>query len=111
MRTLVCIKTQFEAIHCWPDCPIEEVKFLRTPHRHIFHVKMKWLVSHANREIEFIEMKRKVNKFLRETWDGADMGKTSCESFAISLLSLFNADFVSVYEDDENGAEVVKTSK
>lgn len=107
MIRYIVIKTQFEALHCWPDCGIAEVAFLRYLHRHIFHVKVKWKVSCTNREKEFIVMKRKVNLFL-EKWEGRDLGRMSCEDIADKIHQEFpDSCFVSVFEDDENGVEVI----
>ena len=104
----IVIKTQFTAIHQWSDCPHKEVSFLRNPHRHIFHVTMKWKVTHNDRDKEFIVMKNRVNTFIRNNWDRNFLGNMSCEMMAETLSATFNADFVSVFEDNENGAEYVK---
>lgn len=107
MRIQVVVTTTFEAIHSWPDCPYEDVAFLRSPHRHIFHVVMKWKVDHVHRHIEFIRQKRLVESFIKQTWDGRDLGGTSCEALAVRLHKAFpNCCFVSILEDGENGAEV-----
>jgi len=53
MITNIIINLEFEATHCWPECPIEEVAFLRSPHRHVFHVQMKRDVAHDDRDVEF----------------------------------------------------------
>ena len=104
MKKQVVIKTRFEALHCWPECPIPEVKFLKNPHRHIFHVTLKWDVSHGDREIEFIAMKAFVGEYLVQL--PRDLGRKSCEDIAEMLLAEFDAQFCSVFEDGENGAEV-----
>lgn len=109
MRTNVVIKTSFEAIHYWPDCPFEEVSFLCRPHRHVFHVTMKWPVNHNNRDKEFILAKREVEDFVLGKWNREDVGKMSCEDFCEALLIQFpTAVYVSVFEDNENGAEVYR---
>jgi len=105
MRKYIVIKTQFEAIHCWPDCDIPAVAFLSLPHRHIFYVVVKWTINDNNREKEFIMQKRGVELFLG-TWSRRDIGGMSCEDIAETLLKEFKADFVSVFEDNENGAEI-----
>lgn len=106
MNVNVIIKTSFEAIHHWPDCPFEDVFFLRQPHRHIFHVTMKWPVHHNDRDKEFILAKREVEDFLLQEWHGNHMGSMSCEDFCEALLTQFpTAIYVSVFEDNENGAE------
>jgi 6-pyruvoyl-tetrahydropterin synthase len=107
MKTFVVIKAQFEAIHQWEECPISEVDFLRQPHRHIFHVTVKFKVGHNNRELEFIVMKHKLEDILAK-YNRRFIGNKSCEMLAEEIMLKLDADFVSVYEDDENGAEVVK---
>jgi 6-pyruvoyl-tetrahydropterin synthase len=108
MMTYIVVRTQFEATHCWPECPIEAVAFLKHPHRHMFHVTVKWNVSHGNRELEFIVAKRKVQQFL-ESFNG-DLGSRSCEHLCEILLEEFmTASYASVFEDGENGAEIFRT--
>lgn len=106
MKTLIVIKLNFEAIHCWPECPFESVAFLRQKHRHIFYVTIKWTVGHQDRDKEFIIMKREVQEYINKHWARQDLGRKSCEMMATELLVTFGAQFVSVFEDDENGAEV-----
>jgi hypothetical protein len=67
---------------------------------------MKWEVSHFDRDIEFINQKQTVDSFIRSEWNEQNLGKASCEMLANKLLKKFNATFVSVFEDGENGAEV-----
>ena len=102
------INTQFTATHHWPDCPFDEVAFLRNPHRHVFHVKMKWKVDHNDRNMEFIMVKNFVDKYLNKNYHLQFLGAKSCEMIAEELGKEFDADFVSVYEDNENGAEYIR---
>lgn len=107
VMTLIVVKSQFEGIHAWPDCPHDDVGFLRHPHRHIFHVTLKIKVSHDDRELEFIRVKRKLNYFLN-TFD-INLTSTSCEMLAKEIGTYFfpfPVYMVSVFEDGENGAEV-----
>ena len=77
---------------------------------------MKWDVSHNDRDIEFIEMKNRVEYFLRTNFTChlypykkitmPDFGAHSCESLAELLLKKFDACYVRVMEDNENGAEL-----
>lgn len=107
MRRFIVIRAQFEAIHHWPECPIKEVEFLRYPHRHVFYVEMKWEVQHNDRDKEFIVQKRKVNHFLMTRYAGQQLGRKSCEDMAEELLEAFpEACYCSVFEDNENGAEL-----
>ena len=105
MKTLVVIKTRFDAVHNWPDCDINGVDFLEHPHRHMFYVVMKFIVTHSNRDIEFLTKKKEVDKFIDLNYKGKYVGPRSCEDLAGELLRQFDASFVSVFEDDENGAE------
>jgi len=105
MRKLIVIRTQFEAIHNWIDCDILEVDFLRFPHRHIFYVTIKFTVRNNNREIEFLTFKKQLDKYISRNF-GSNVGSMSCEDIAEKLLNKFDASFVSVFEDNENGAEV-----
>ena len=103
-RTFVVVKTQFEALHAWPECPFEEVAFLRNPHRHLFFVEVKWETS-EDRQLEFFMQKNLVEKFLADNYYQQDMGRKSCETIAEEIALHFGADYVSVFEDNENGSE------
>jgi hypothetical protein len=39
-KTYIILTTQFEALHSWPDCDIEDMKFLKNTHRHVFTFSM-----------------------------------------------------------------------
>lgn len=102
VKTIVWITTSFEHFHSWPDAP-DDVAFLRATHRHIFHVKLGVAVSHANRHVEFIALKKAVDLHI-SLWD--EVSDRSCEMMATELLERFGAEFVEVSEDGENGARV-----
>jgi len=112
------IKTSFPGLHAWKECNIDDVHFLRHQHRHIFHVTVKWTVTDDNRELEFFMCKAKVDKFIANRWPpflrhtdvfiGAILGNMSCEMIAKEIMEGVNADFVSIFEDNENGAEVTR---
>jgi len=108
IKTLIVVKGQFEGIHAWEKCPHDDVGFLRHPHRHIFHVVMKVEVFHHDRQLEFIKVKRSLNRFLK-TFD-IDLGSNSCEMLAKQIgmvfVPIFPVHMVSVFEDDESGSEV-----
>jgi hypothetical protein len=105
----IVVRTRFEAIHSWPECPHEDVAFLRHPHRHEFHVEMKVPVHHDDRDVEFIMAKRDLEACIKQNWQGQDLGRMSCEQMAERLLMFFSAaSSCSVFEDGENGAEVYR---
>jgi hypothetical protein len=109
-RTEVFVTCQFEGFHCWPEAP-DEFAYLRTIHRHIFHVRLHKEVKHNDRDIEFIELKRQVLDYCLKTYgSGHDQAprwsRFSCEDVAHDLFSMFNATRVEVSEDGENGTIV-----
>ena len=105
MRTGIFITTSFVAFHAWPDAP-DEVDFLRDTHRHVFHVRLEFVVSHDDRDLEFFMVKRKVTDYIAHTFSGCDLGPMSCEMLARELCDEFHAAAVEVSEDGENGAWV-----
>lgn len=106
MITNVIVNTRFTAIHCWPACPINEVSYLKTPHRHEFHVVAKKKVTHNDRDIEIIMLKQSIDEFISVNWKNTDLGSMSCEMMCSQLMTEFNLSYVSVLEDGENGAEI-----
>jgi hypothetical protein len=120
----IFVKTQVEGIHYWPEAPKDKllnVGFLRTPHRHMFHVKVSLQVLSDEREFEFIIMKRwltiVVKKILGDPPKPIEM---SCEMIAKEVLKevchmLTEVESgqrnitCEVSEDGENGATVSMT--
>lgn len=104
---------QVDGIHSWPECPLIEVDFLQTPHRHVFHIKAVASVDHDDRFIEFIVLKHDILEYLRDKyWDNEKrahvFGRMSCEQLAIELIERFNLDSCDVSEDNENGSIVTR---
>ena len=106
MKKNIIITTSFIAIHNWPSCDIEEVLFLRFPHRHRFTVECKLEVKES-REIEFIKLKQKLDTYLAQYYNEQDIGSMSCEDICIDIQNRFHFDYIKVMEDNENGAEVI----
>jgi len=105
MKRYVIVNTSFTAQHSWPECELASVLFLQYTHRHNFYVTLKIAISHNNRDIEIIRLKNAVDIFL-DSYRNTDMGSKSCEDIAEELLRTFHANYVSVLEDNENGAEI-----
>lgn len=110
LTTYIEVRFDFEGIHCWPAAP-EEVAFLRDGHRHIFKARARIQVFHDDRELEFILVKRELEKLMST---GRDWGATSCESMCRILLNHIVEKYgdrrrveIEVSEDGENGAVVV----
>jgi hypothetical protein len=106
MRTNVIVRTIFEGIHSWRNCDVPEVNYLKYPHRHLFHIELKIPVKHNDRDVEFIKLKHQLNDLLLSKFPDGAMDQMSCEGLAEYLLKAFSAIYVSVFEDNENGAEV-----
>jgi len=115
METYVIIKDQFPAFHAWSACPYDEVAFLRQPHRHMFHIQIKIKVSHYNRDVEFFMIKNTLAKILHESYVNQFFGDASCEMLCKNIKQdlvsnypiLLNIHSIQVWEDGENGAEVI----
>lgn len=113
MPVNIIINTQAEGIHNWPDCFIPEVSFLKHPHRHIFFIVAKKEVTHNDRDIEIIQLKRKIDQYLIDSYaikgqKTLHFGSKSCEMIAEELFEKFQLSYCSVLEDNENGAEIFK---
>lgn len=107
MKINVIVNLQFEAIHYWSGAnKYLPVSFLQYPHRHIFYIEAKKEVSHCNREIEIIMLKRGIEEYLQTNYVNKNIGEMSCEELAKSLVKQFNLNYCKVLEDNENGAEV-----
>tara|TARA_R100000805_G_C3589111_1_gene91365 strand:+ start:82 stop:405 length:324 start_codon:yes stop_codon:yes gene_type:complete len=106
MKSNIIVNLQYEAIHYWPNCNIKEVEFLKHPHRHIFHICCKKEVTHNDRDIEIIKLKREILFYLNEEYQGNFVSR-SCEMIAEELMIIFKLNYCRVLEDNENGAEVI----
>lgn len=109
--TYINVSFQFEGFHKWVDAP-KEVGFLKDLHRHIFHVKATIQVSHEDRDLEFILVKRwlesEVPNMKNVVGEGASC-ETMCRYF-IDIITDKHPDvpyvMLEVSEDGENGGIV-----
>jgi hypothetical protein len=105
MKTVFCT-LRVEGFHLWPGAPAE-VAFLAHSHRHEFHVRVEVSVSHDNRQIEFITLKRYVADYLSRN---PISGEESCEMVAQRISEFVIVDRgwtpvrIEVSEDGENGS-------
>ena len=108
-----------EGVHMYPGADTDpklatgdwdDVSFLGFPHRHIFHFKVWIEVFHDDRDIEFIQFKRWLEKLYSEAVLQLDY--KSCEMIAEDLAKEINERYplrwvrISVAEDNENGCEM-----
>ena len=85
----------------------DDVSFLGYPHRHIFHFKVWISVTHDDRDIEFIQFKR----WLERLYSGAlELDYKSCEMISEELYEAIHTRYpdreiwIEVSEDGENGS-------
>lgn len=114
MKKFIVVRFSLPGIHVWSECDIDEVFYLKHPHRHLFYFEARAEVTENNREIEFIKLQAEIRAHLvRRYWSESiqclGLGGRSCESIAEELLDAFPClSQVSVYEDFENGALLVR---
>ena len=114
----IWVTFQREGIHKYPGADTDpslatgdwdDVSFLGYPHRHIFHFKV-WIEGfHNDRDIEFIQFKRWLERLYG---DILDINYHSCEMIADDLAEQIQLKYpgrwlkISVAEDNENGCEI-----
>jgi len=119
-KSYIWVTFRKEGIHMYPAAATDpklatgdwlDVSFLGTPHRHIFHFKVEMEVFHDDRDVEFIQAKR-----IMERWysDGTlQLDHKSCEMMARELYAKCLEQWPSrcytviVSEDGENGCRLV----
>jgi hypothetical protein len=109
---MIYVTFQREGIHAYPaaatDPALADVAFLGSPHRHMFHFKVGISVVHNDRDIEFIQFKRWLEKLYAEKTLQLDF--KSCEMMAQDLYTKISGRYpgravtIEVSEDGENGA-------
>ena len=108
-----------EGIHCYPAAATDpalatgdyyDVSFLGTPHRHIFHFRV-WLgVTHNDRDVEFIQFKRWLERLYSSEQGVLSLDYKSCEMMSDDLYAQISQKYpdrevwIEVSEDGENGS-------
>ena len=118
-KSSIWVTFRKEGIHKYPQAATDpklatgdwlDVSFLGTPHRHIFHFRVEMEVFHNDRDVEFIQAKR-----IMERWysDGTlQLDYKSCEMMACELYDKCSAQWpdrdytIEVSEDGENGCRI-----
>jgi len=115
----IWVTFQKEGIHRYPEALTDpalatgdeyDVSFLGHPHRHIFHFRVSIEVTHNNRDIEFIQFKRWLERLYSEGVLVLDY--KSCEMMSDDLYVHIAARYpgraviIQVAEDGENGCEI-----
>ena len=119
-KRMIFVTFQKEGIHMYPAAATDpalatgdeyDVRFLGTPHRHIFHFNVAIEVFHNDRDIEFIQFKR----WLENLYKGGtlELNYKSCEMISDDLYEQIATRYpdrnivIQVSEDNENGATIV----
>ena len=115
--TTVMVKLAVDGCHNFPKAAelFPEVAFLADRHRHMFHFTVACKVHHDDRDKEFIMLKRDVLAYLQDNYYAestrtCEFGPRSCEMLGREILERFDAEWVEVWEDMENGARVEKVT-
>ena len=118
-KRMIWVTFQKEGIHKYPaalDDPKlatgdwDDVSFLGYPHRHMFHFRVSIEVYHDDREIEFIQFSRWLQRLFSE--DVMTLDYKSCEMIADEMFAHIDQKYpgrevtIEVSEDNENGCIV-----
>jgi|TARA_B100001093_G_scaffold393070_1_gene379658 hypothetical protein len=120
-KRMIWVTFQKEGIHKYPaalDDPKlatgdwDDVSFLGYPHRHMFHFRVAIEVFHDDREIEFIQFSRWLQRLFSENVMTLDY--KSCEMIADDMFLEIRKKYgsnrevhIEVSEDGENGCVVI----
>ena len=112
-KTTVIVKLAVDGMHAFLKAAelFPEVDFLSQRHRHMFHFTVACAVTHSDRDKEFIMLKRDIidyinGEYFNDLTRTCEFGAKSCEMLADQILKEFDAEWVEVWEDQENGARV-----
>ena len=114
---MIWVTFRKEGIHMYPGADTDpklatgdwdDVSFLGVPHRHIFHFKVWIEIFHDDRDIEFIQFKR----WLQRLYDNSvlELDHKSCEMISNDLFLQIAQRYpgrniwIDVSEDGENGS-------
>lgn len=115
--SMVWVTFQKEGIHCFPAAAEDpnlatgdwnDVSFLATPHRHIFHFKVHIEIFHNDREVEFIQFKRWCERLYSDAVLEVDHKSVEmiADDLYIEIAAAFGTErevWIEVSEDNENG--------
>lgn len=118
----IWVTFQKEGVHMYPGADVDpklatgdwdDVSFLGVPHRHIFHFRVEIQVFHDDRDIEFIQFKRWLERLYQPLDSNSsvlELDHKSCEMIAEELAQVITSKYpgrnmtITVSEDNENGA-------
>ena len=116
---MIWITFRKEGIHKYPAAATDpnlatgdeyDVSFLANPHRHIFHFRVWLSVTHNDRDVEFIQFKRWLEKLYSSNQGVLSLDYKSCEMMSDDLYAQVSQKYpnrevwIEVSEDGENGS-------
>jgi len=115
IKRYITVQFQKEGIHCFPGASSEkfstndwdDVSFLKYPHMHYFYFKVTIEVMENDREIEFIQFRRWLERLYDEKT--LNLNNKSCEMMGEDLLNKIKQKYpnryikIEIYEDNING--------
>jgi len=116
---MIWVTFRKEGIHKYPAAATDpnlatgdeyDVSFLATPHRHIFHFRVWLSVTHNDRDVEFIQFKRWLEKLYSSNQGVLSLDYKSCEMMSDDLYDTISQKYpgrevwIEVSEDGENGS-------
>jgi len=116
---MIWVTFRKEGIHKYPAAATDpnlatgdeyDVSFLATPHRHIFHFRVWLSVTHNDRDVEFIQFKRWLEKLYSSDQGVLSLDYKSCEMMSDDLYAQVSQKYpdrevwIEVSEDGENGS-------
>jgi hypothetical protein len=116
---MIWVTFQKEGIHCYPAAATDpnlatgdeyDVSFLANPHRHIFHFRVWLSVTHNDRDVEFIQFKRWLERLYSSNEGVLSLDHKSCEMMSDELYDTISQKYpdrevwIEVSEDGENGS-------
>ena len=120
-KRMIWVTFQKEGIHRYPAAATDpklktgdeyDVSFLAYPHRHIFHFRVSLEVFHDDRDVEFIQFKRWLEKLYHSDQGLLSLDYKSCEMIAEDLYQQIHVRYpnrevwIDVSEDGENGCHI-----
>lgn len=120
-KRMIWVTFQKEGIHRYPAAETDiklktgdeyDVSFLGYPHRHIFHFNVAIEVFHNDRDVEFIQFKRWLERLYTSDKGILSLDFKSCEMISDDLYIQIASRYperdiqITVSEDGENGATI-----
>jgi hypothetical protein len=116
---MIWVTFRKEGIHKYPAAETDpnlatgdeyDVSFLANPHRHIFHFRVWLSITHNDRDVEFIQFKRWLEKLYSSDQGVLSLDYKSCEMMSDELHDIIKARYpdreiwIEISEDGENGS-------